>query len=274
MSHPTADPWVHESDLNHARAGHDTATVRTDADTVAANGAVLVVGGFDDNQPLLNSLEEHPLLNSPGWTDLPAMPTRRTNVAAAALGHLMYVVGGRRQGDRPLTTVEVYDSKNRAWADGPKLPERRAQTAAASLRGVLFVAGGFVEEQPRKEAPSNSLLALSPGGRWTPRASMPTARVRLRLVAAGAYLYAIGGQNAAGATVPTVERYDPATNTWEARAPMNHDRGLPGVVAITRGTRNEPRHFIVVVGGAHSTSLDGPFESLDSSEIYDVNTNT
>jgi hypothetical protein len=153
------------------------------------------------------------------------------------------------------------------------LPQGLAQAAAASLGGVLYVAGGFVKDGDGNEAPSDSMLALGPDG-WTPLDKpMPTARVRLRLVAAGEYLYAIGGQNTDGLTVPTVERYHPLTSTWTESAPMQQDRGLPGVVAITRGPGPLPRHFIVVVGGAHTIDF-APSNFLDSAEVYDVQTNT
>ena len=217
VTEPTGKPWTHESDLIHARAGHDTA---------AANDSIFVVGGFDADA-VLGFLEECPRQGPSEWNDRPAMPTRRTNAAAAALNDLVYVAGGRDLADRPLRKVEVYDPKKRTWAEGTDLPDPRAQAGAAGLGGVLYMAGGFVEEHG-KLPPSNSVLALIPGGIWTPRASMPTARARLRLVAAGEYLYAIGGQNTAGASVPAVERYSPAENTWTTQAPMHHDRGLPG----------------------------------------------
>jgi len=102
---------------------------------------------------------------------------------------------------------------------------------------------------------------------------MPTVRVLLRLVAAGEYLYVIGGQYTDGVTVSTVERYHPVTETWTELASMNHDRGLPGVVAITRGPGPLPRRFIVVVGGAQTTNFE-PNNFLDSTEVYDVQNNT
>jgi N-acetylneuraminic acid mutarotase len=262
MTQPTADPWTSESKVHHARAGHDTAT---------ANGRIFVVGGFHAKN-VLHFLEEHPLLDSSGWHDRVPMPTRRSNLAAATLDGLVYVVGGRNRTDQPLNTVEVYDSNHNTWADGPALPKPRAQAAAASLGGVLYVAGGFVQDGG-VEAPSDSVLALGPGG-WTQlNEPMPTARVRLRLVAAGEHLYAIGGQNTDGSTMSTVERYHPPTETWTTPASMNHDRGLPGVVAITRDPGPQARHFIVVVGGAQTTDF-APNNFLDSTEVYDVQNDT
>src|SRR5262249_35113075 len=67
---------------------------------------------------------------------------------------------------------------------------------------------------------------------WAARAPMPTARRGLGVAAAGnGRLYAIGGATATAADccLATVEEYDPATDTWAARAPLptaRHDRGV------------------------------------------------
>lgn len=60
---------------------------------------------------------------------------------------------------------------------------------------------------------------------WRSVAPMPTARTRLRLVALGRYLYAIGGQpDPAGPSLTTVERYDPKSNRWITMTPMVQSR--------------------------------------------------
>jgi N-acetylneuraminic acid mutarotase len=115
---------------------------------------------------------------------------------------------------------------------------------------------------------TGSVLAYNPQKAvWAPVAPMPTARWRLRLVAAGGRLYAIGGQSPDGTTLSTVERYDPKANTWTAVASMTQDRGVPGVVAVTRGTERD----IVVVGGCQFVAGQRrPF--LRTTEIYNLAT--
>jgi N-acetylneuraminic acid mutarotase len=133
-----------------------------------------------------------------------------------------------------------YEAAGAAWAAG-----------AAALGNLLYVAGGLVTAGPDGEEITASVLAYSPAmQRWTPVAPMPTARWRLRLVAAGGQLYAIGGQSRTGTTLSTVERYDPNTDTWTTVAAMNQDRGVPGAVAVSRGLQR----FIVVVGGCRFTN--------------------
>ena len=88
---------------------------------------------------------------------------------------------------------------------------------------------------------------------WRSVAPMPTARQRLRLVASGRYLYAIGGAappNGAdpfelGPPLSTVERYDPKSNSWATMNPLVEARLLPCAVETKVGHRR----VLVVVGG-------------------------
>jgi N-acetylneuraminic acid mutarotase len=55
-------------------------------------------------------------------------------------------------------------------------------------------------------------------GAWASRASMPTARRALALAVANGSVYAIGGANASGTVLRTVQGYNPTTNGWTTKA--------------------------------------------------------
>ncbi|MFL5494366.1 MAG: kelch repeat-containing protein [Gemmatimonadales bacterium] len=61
------------------------------------------------------------------------------------------------------------------------------------------------------------------GDVWANRTGIPTARSSLGVGAVQGLLYAVGGLKGTG-TVTTVEAYDPATDTWSARAAMPNAR--------------------------------------------------
>ncbi|MHC4461983.1 MAG: kelch repeat-containing protein [Planctomycetota bacterium] len=64
-------------------------------------------------------------------------------------------------------------------------------------------------------------VSLAAQGVWTEKAPMPTARLGLATAAANGKIYAIGGYAGANAPgLPTVEEYDPITDTWTRKADM------------------------------------------------------
>jgi hypothetical protein len=96
-------------------------------------------------------------------------------------------------------------------------------------------------------------------------APLPTARAGLGLIEqesfAGDHLYAIGGVNASGQALNTVEVYDFALNSWSELAPMPTARGYLAVVAAEDGK-------IYAIGG---TDDKGPLATV---EAYDPSSNT
>lgn len=92
---------------------------------------------------------------------------------------------------------------------------------------------------------------------WVLKAVMPTARFWFTACAVEGTIYAIGGTRSISATyLPTVERYDPATDTWARRASMPTARG--GHVATVIDGR------IYVIGGEPSAQA-----SIPTVEAYD-----
>ena len=98
---------------------------------------------------------------------------------------------------------------------------------------------------PGTETP-NRLLYMGflnqPTDNWSTRAAMPTARRALAVTVANASIYAIGGANAAGTVLRTVQAYTPGTNTWTTKAslPAARHRGngatvINGIVYVPGG---------------------------------------
>lgn len=99
---------------------------------------------------------------------------------------------------------------------------------------------------------------------WATKASMPTARQSVGVAAASnGKIYAIGGavNNDPSSSLNTVEEYDPATNTWVARASMPTARPPGTVTAANNGK-------IYVIGGTNGSGI------LTTVEEYDPATNT
>jgi N-acetylneuraminic acid mutarotase len=249
--------WTTRPPLHHARAGLAGATVA---------GDILAIGGFAFGLGNFDFVEARRIEGNGQWRDLPPLPTRRNNLSAAELDGFVYAVGGIDENNQDSDVVERYDPQPPSWAPSPSLPEPRVAPGVVGFRGLLYVAGGEIPRGPGNAVEfSDSVITFNPqNGEWTSVAPMPTRRSRLRLVAAGDRLYAIGGVSQAFQALSSVDRYDPGSDTSDQVASMNEARGLPGAVVIRSG------RFIVVVGGGGGKFGAGNLILRRSSEIYDV----
>src|SRR5438132_583553 len=91
---------------------------------------------------------------------------------------------------------------------------------------------------------------------WVTLAAMPTPRSGLAAATgADGRIYAIGGANASGTALATVEAYNPATNTWATIASLNTARsGL----AAAEGSDGR----ILAFGGKSTSALTNVVEAF------------
>lgn len=128
----------------------------------------------------------------------------------------------------------------------------------AFMAGFVLVMVLFSISQWVNDAKADSL------GGWTTKTSMPTARFGLGAATVNGIIYAMGGDVNYYGCGPTSanEAYDPATNTWTAKAPLitPHMNGF-GVAVLNNN--------IYVIGG--SPQCTNPTRAV---EAYDPATNT
>jgi N-acetylneuraminic acid mutarotase len=155
------------------------------------------------------------------------MPTKRTEVAAAALNGKIYVVGGF---EKPsfgnvmnfaiTPSVEVYDPATDQWTAKSPMPTGLHHVGIGVVGGRLYVIGGYSKSGLSVWNPAATVYAYDPAtDSWTERASMPTARGALSMTEHDGKLYAIGGYDRK-ANNAQVEVYDPLHNVWTTAAPM------------------------------------------------------
>ena len=246
-----ADEWKSQSPINQARSGSDVAT---------AGGHIYVVGGFIVGGPALGSVEVRPVSNG-RWRPVASLPTPLSNSGVAASVGLIYDFGGILDDDSTTADVEVYSPASRRWTPRRPMPQPLDSMGAVSSGGLVYLAGGFTDQVTQQ------LLVYNPRtDSWRVARPMPTARDRLRLVAAGPYLYAIGGQDAAGASLTVVERYDTRRDTWSELPPLHQSRTVPCVVSTNVGHRA----VLVVVGGGQYDQDGGFVQALTSTEVYEI----
>lgn len=182
------------------------------------------------------------------WRTGPAAPTKRTEVAAAALKGRLYVIGGFSEptvsniGSLAITdAVELYDPAAGRWSAVPPLPAKLHHAAAAVVGDRLYVVGGFSRSFLSVWEPVASLFIYDPAEQqWREGAPMPTARGALAVATWQDQLFAIGGYGESGNT-GAVERFDPGANRWTQAAPLPTPRDH--LAAATIGDR------IYAIGG-------------------------
>jgi non-specific serine/threonine protein kinase len=191
-----------------------------------------------------------PADGEPVWRTLAPAPSERTEVAAAALGQRIWVLGGYAPDGATLATVEVYDTTTDTWARGPDLPVAVNHAMAATLEGVLHVAGGNDGDGPSTQ------VARLEGDGWRRLAPLPQGRSAGGLVALDGRLYLVGGVVDGGLAADT-QVYDPAADRWSPAPGLPTPREHLGAAA-TGGK-------VYVVGGR----VGGIGRNLGAAEAFD-----
>jgi N-acetylneuraminic acid mutarotase len=168
---------------------------------------------------------------APGrWTQYTPMPAPRQEVAVAALGGRVWVIGGFGHNAEPVATVETFDPKLNLWETRAALPEPVHHAAAAVVGNRLFVIGGYTGGRVRWTAQDAVYEFNASRETWEPRAAMPTPRGGLAVAVLGDRIHALGGS---GESVTNAhEVYDPATNRWSRANAMPTARDHLAAVAF------------------------------------------
>jgi N-acetylneuraminic acid mutarotase len=200
---------------------------RAEALRAAVGGKLYVFAGFSGTEgPVARADVYDPATNT--WSRIADMPRRLTHAGTVADGRDVYFVGGYI-GTGPgyqqqFGTAEVwkYNVDSDTYTRMADLPAARAGGGAAVIGRTLHYFSG--NNSARQDVGDHYALNLdNPGAGWSARAALPGARSHMGYTAFAGRIYAIGGQtgNDEGLTTKNaVHAYDPATDTWTARAAM------------------------------------------------------
>ena len=120
------------------------------------------------------------------WTQKADMPTARIGFATSVVNGKVFVIGGSAQlemdefGDMSLSTVEMYNPKTDIWKPKSDMPTARSGVSVSVVDGKIYAIGGSKIKKIQ-----------------IPR-----------------------GFRSEGEELPTVEMYDPVTDTWTQKADM------------------------------------------------------
>ena len=118
------------------------------------------------------------------------MPEQRSEVAAAAVGGEIVVVGGFVADGSNSAHADAYSPAANRWRHLSDLPMSVDHAAAASANGRMYVIGGYGADRK----PLRSVFVLE-DGRWREIAALPDGRAAAAAAVANGRLYVVGGRN-------------------------------------------------------------------------------
>jgi N-acetylneuraminic acid mutarotase len=251
---------VHQVEAGTWTQRADMPTARSNLGSAVVDGKIYVLGGTPFSGGAVSSAEEYDPATDI-WTRRPSMPTAREGIRAAAVDGIVYVIGGWKPGG-DTSILDAYDPATDKWTRKADMPTRRTMTAVAVVDGIIYVIGGELGITPL-----SVVEAYDPAtNKWTRMADMPTARYMAGYCVIDGLIYVFGGATRRNAefmiwgSVPTVEVYDPATNTWAQLSDMPRPRH-GHTTSVVDG-------MIYVVGGIDSGVVELFFEGkLEQAEV-------
>ena len=225
---------------------------------VAKGEYVYVIGGWDDNYKLVNTMYRLSL-KTYQWTDMAPMSTERGHFSAVLRGGYIYVFGGRwRNGS--LASAERYSIADNIWEDLPNMAEKRFGHCAVSTSGNdIYIVGGDG---------SCSIELFDIASRCWNRernlSDMPedrnyAAAVMLR----DRYLVVIGGRDKIGPTAASFFIYDCIFNRWSSTsASFNMSTARHNHTAVELGGN------VIAAGGLFNKRLSS-MESIEARDLLE-----
>jgi len=208
----TANPGAGWSTIPSLRTARWLHAVASTGDTMCAIGGD-ASGAWPPNS--LSSVECY-RQGAAAWVELVSLNTARTDHGAAAVGDVIFAVGGNVNGDQHtfLSSVEALDLSvdGGRWEEKAPMPTARGDVAVAASGTKLFAVGGwdgrnFLDALEVYESTTDSWSAATP---------MPTARGGLAVAIVGNTLLALGGYG----SLDVVEAYGIEGGSWSAAEPM------------------------------------------------------
>lgn len=217
---PTPSAWIKFSAMPEPR--FETTAVTLD-------GYIYVLGGLSIRNSHNTAFRYDP--NSDTWEELAPMPDFRNHIGAAVLNGKIYASGGiygETGFDGSAKTLWAYDPEIDEWTSLAEMPIGRQAHGMAAIDGKLYVVGGTTS---RGGDPSELWVYDTETASWdASRAPLPTMRDHLTVASYDGKLYAIGGRYSTN--LPTVEIYDPLTDTWSRGPDMPTPRSGMGATLL------------------------------------------
>jgi N-acetylneuraminic acid mutarotase len=222
-----------------------------EAAVAAHAGKVYVAGGFDTRR----DFQIYDVATD-RWQVGPKLPLGTDNAGAIAIGETIVVFGGEG-----TPAVLVYDVAAGTWTRGPALPSPRFASVVEAIGAEVHLVGGWSFDRADNVSLVSHDVFDPAAGTYAARAAAPTPRNHATAGVIAGKLYVTGGrapgheaEDADNVTVTEV--YDPATDAWQALAPLPTPRS--GGAGVVLGDK-----LYVLGGGLPGNAVTATVERFD-----------
>ncbi|WP_237554580.1 MULTISPECIES: carboxypeptidase regulatory-like domain-containing protein [unclassified Streptomyces] len=220
---PASDSWTTGASAPAAYAGSGTAVL---------DGKLYMIGGCTDVCGTTDASAYDAATDS--WSAIAPYPETIAWESCGAIGDKLYCAGGLDASSSDVVHSYVYDPQSDSWSPVADMPGSAWASAYTAANGQLLISSGVSQN-----ALTNKGYAFDPqSGTWStlPNANIPTYRS-----GAAVGLYKVGGGNAPGSPVASVEvlpGYDQggtADVTWLAESvqQLTLQPGASATVTVT-----------------------------------------
>lgn len=176
---------------------------------------IIGVGGWQDDKPTKDVFAF--ITSKNNWFPLNPLPEARYSHSVVSCDGFVYVLGGRDENTRLMSSVIRFDPTANKWQSVASLPYPAASLGVCVFEGQIFVVGGLsnagsIEIVLRYSARNNV---------WQRVGNLNFPRGGAAIVADEKFMYALGGMRKVGAGLNakwqylnTMEIYRRDTNSW------------------------------------------------------------
>ncbi len=173
------------------------------------------------------------------WSTGTQLPISRSEVAVAAVGRTIFVIGGYAAAgpnptaldstgqvdvDQPL--VQAFDLATGRWTTRAPLPRGLNHVGVATLDGKIYAFGGFAQQN--RSAVTDANVYDPQADAWSALPPLPAALGSIAVAPLEGKLHLVGGRDVH--SVPTHLVFDPATKRYTTAAPLPIGRDHMGLV--------------------------------------------
>ena len=177
------------------------------------------------------------------WNTLPSMSNDRFGPAVAAVGSLIYVIGGWDGLGAVSNKLEVYDVENQSWSQKVNIPTSVVYAASAVIGNSIHVLGGYNGYSILSTHQVYNIQTNS----WSQSTPLPFPRSGGGAAVVSEKIYLIGGFYD-GVALDSTQMFDPSTNLWSNKTAMTTARTDFAIATLYDG--------IYVIGGSNLDVLN------------------